>query len=62
MGRTSIPIAPCGEGFLVGPLGDHEIAIFARDGPQELEPKESRCAIDRIGASGESALQLGAGS
>lgn len=62
MGRARIPIAPCGERFLVGPLGDHEIAIFACNRAQELEAEESGCAIDRIGARGKSALEFGAGS
>ena len=62
MGRARITITPRSEGLLVSPVGDYEIAIFARDGPQELEAEESGCAIDRIGARSKSALQLGASS
>ena len=51
---------PGRKGLLGLPLGHDEIAIVALDRAKQLEPEEARLVVDRMGAIGESFLQLGA--
>ena len=50
------------EGFLGHPPGDDEIAILALDRPEQLETEEPGLVVDRVGAMGETLLQLRTGA
>src|SRR5699024_6949566 len=62
VGGAGFAIAPGHEGLLVGPVGDHEVAVIAGGGAQQLETLEAGLAVDGTGAGGETALQLLAGA
>ncbi len=56
-----VTVAPGLVGGVVGPVGDHEVAVVAGDRSQQLEAEEARSAVDGAGARGEPSLQLRAG-
>ena len=53
---------PCVVGFLVGPAGDHEVAVLALHRTQKLEAFEARLAVDSVLTGLETLLEFFAGT
>src|SRR5699024_4557220 len=49
---------PRPEALLAGPAGDHEVAVLAADGAQQLEALEAGRLVDGVLARGEALLEL----
>ena len=53
-----IAVAPGGEGALVLPLRDDEVAVLALHRAEQLEAEEAGGPVDSVGPVGEALLQL----